>query len=149
MNDVALAQTALNAAPLLTATDLILYTISLKSLFEHSRQFYTFSNRGCKARNLVFQCDSFNYLTPAQHGWPCPIAIVGDGGWPILTARMDGAPVVAGIELAQEKARQRQSSGALNRPGFPRHSPSSGNSVSHTLLEQHLSSARSLRSSVC
>lgn len=37
--------------------------------------------------------------------WPCAIAIVDDGGWPILTARMDGAPVVAGIELAQGKAR--------------------------------------------
>lgn len=41
----------------------------------------------------------------AQHGWPCSIAIVDDGGWPILTARMDGAPVVAGIELAQGKAK--------------------------------------------
>lgn len=40
----------------------------------------------------------------AKH-WPCAIAIVDDGGWPILSARMDGAPVVAGIELAQGKAR--------------------------------------------
>ncbi|MGC6372213.1 GlcG/HbpS family heme-binding protein [Pseudomonas sp. S2.OTC.A_B10] len=38
-------------------------------------------------------------------GWPCALAIVDDGGWPILTIRMDGAPVVAGIELAQGKAR--------------------------------------------
>ncbi|NWC95969.1 MULTISPECIES: heme-binding protein [unclassified Pseudomonas] len=38
-------------------------------------------------------------------GWPCALAIVDDGGWPILTTRMDGAPVVAGIELAQGKAR--------------------------------------------
>jgi glc operon protein GlcG len=49
-------------------------------------------------------------LTAAQRTaeaahWPCAIAIVDDGGWPILTARMDGAPVVAGIELAQGKAR--------------------------------------------
>ncbi|MGB3126812.1 MAG: heme-binding protein [Pseudomonas sp.] len=41
----------------------------------------------------------------ADHGWPCALAIVDDGGWPILTLRMDGAPVVAGIELAQGKAR--------------------------------------------
>ncbi|RZO09556.1 heme-binding protein [Pseudomonas moorei] len=38
-------------------------------------------------------------------GWPCSIVIVDDGGWPILSARMDGAPVVAGIELARGKAR--------------------------------------------
>lgn len=43
--------------------------------------------------------------TAAAKGWPCAVAIVDDGGWPILTARMDGAPVVAGIELAQGKAR--------------------------------------------
>ena len=41
----------------------------------------------------------------ADKGWPCAVAIVDDGGWPILTLRMDGAPVVAGIELAQGKAR--------------------------------------------
>lgn len=41
----------------------------------------------------------------AEQGWPCALAIVDDGGWPILTARMDGAPVVAGVELAQGKAR--------------------------------------------
>ncbi|WP_029615967.1 GlcG/HbpS family heme-binding protein [Pseudomonas sp. PAMC 25886] len=41
----------------------------------------------------------------ADKGWPCALAIVDDGGWPILTLRMDGAPVVAGIELAQGKAR--------------------------------------------
>ncbi|OLY72968.1 glcG protein [Pseudomonas sp. ATCC PTA-122608] len=41
----------------------------------------------------------------AEKGWPCALAIVDDGGWPILTTRMDGAPVVAGIELAQGKAR--------------------------------------------
>lgn len=41
----------------------------------------------------------------ADKGWPCALAIVDDGGWPILTTRMDGAPVVAGIELAQGKAR--------------------------------------------
>lgn len=41
----------------------------------------------------------------ADNGWPCALAIVDDGGWPILTTRMDGAPVVAGIELAQGKAR--------------------------------------------
>jgi len=35
----------------------------------------------------------------------CAIAIVDDGGWPILSARMDDAPVVAGVELAQGKAR--------------------------------------------
>jgi glc operon protein GlcG len=41
----------------------------------------------------------------SQHGWPCAVAVVDDGGWPILTARMDSAPVVAGIDLAQGKAR--------------------------------------------
>lgn len=41
----------------------------------------------------------------AQHDWPCAIAIVDDGGWPILAERMDNAPVVAGIELAQAKAK--------------------------------------------
>ena len=41
----------------------------------------------------------------ADHGWPCALAIVDDGGWPILTTRMDGAPVVAGIALARGKAR--------------------------------------------
>ncbi|WDH20555.1 GlcG/HbpS family heme-binding protein [Pseudomonas chlororaphis] len=43
--------------------------------------------------------------TASTKGWPCAVAIVDDGGWPILSARMDGAPVVAGIELAQGKAR--------------------------------------------
>ncbi|OLF53320.1 GlcG/HbpS family heme-binding protein [Pseudomonas chlororaphis] len=43
--------------------------------------------------------------TATAKGWPCAVAIVDDGGWPILSARMDGAPVVAGIELAQGKAR--------------------------------------------
>lgn len=41
----------------------------------------------------------------AERGWPCAVAIVDDGGWPILAIRMDDAPVVAGIELAQGKAR--------------------------------------------
>ena len=43
--------------------------------------------------------------TADAKGWPCAVVIVDDGGWPILSARMDGAPVVAGIELAQGKAR--------------------------------------------
>ncbi|MEX5612751.1 heme-binding protein, partial [Pseudomonas protegens] len=43
--------------------------------------------------------------TAQAKGWPCAVAIVDDGGWPILGARMDGAPVVAGVELAQGKAR--------------------------------------------
>ena len=41
----------------------------------------------------------------AEKGWPCALAIVDDGGWPIPTIRMDAAPGVAGIELAQGKAR--------------------------------------------
>jgi len=38
-------------------------------------------------------------------GWPCAIVVVDDGGWPILGERMNGAPVVAGIQLAEGKAR--------------------------------------------
>ncbi len=41
----------------------------------------------------------------AAHKWPCAIAIVDDGGWPLSTLRMDGAPVVSGTDLAQGKAR--------------------------------------------
>lgn len=43
--------------------------------------------------------------TARAKGWPCAVVIVDDGGWPVLGARMDGAPVVAGMELAQGKAR--------------------------------------------
>ncbi|WP_409301948.1 GlcG/HbpS family heme-binding protein [Pseudomonas sp. KCJK8993] len=43
--------------------------------------------------------------TARAKGWPCAVVIVDDGGWPVLGARMDGAPVVAAIELAQGKAR--------------------------------------------
>lgn len=39
------------------------------------------------------------------HHWPCAISVVDDGGWDLASARMDGAPVVAGFDLAQGKAR--------------------------------------------
>ncbi|NBF11508.1 GlcG/HbpS family heme-binding protein [Pseudomonas sp. Fl4BN1] len=63
------------------------------------------------AHKAILTLDSAqNLLKAAQEtahakGWPCAVVIVDDGGWPILGARMDGAPVVAGIELAQGKAR--------------------------------------------
>jgi glc operon protein GlcG len=41
----------------------------------------------------------------SSHNWPCSIAVVDDGGWTLVQARMDGAPVVAGTELANGKAR--------------------------------------------
>jgi glc operon protein GlcG len=41
----------------------------------------------------------------SEHGWPCAISVVDDGGWVILSARMDGAPVVSGVDLAQGKAK--------------------------------------------
>jgi glc operon protein GlcG len=37
--------------------------------------------------------------------WPGVIAIVDDGGWPILIERMDNAALVAGVVLAPGKAR--------------------------------------------
>ncbi len=39
------------------------------------------------------------------HHWPCAISVVDDGGWNLASVRMDGAPVVAGSDLAQGKAR--------------------------------------------
>jgi glc operon protein GlcG len=36
---------------------------------------------------------------------PCVLAVVDDGGWLILLERMDGAPMLASIELARGKAR--------------------------------------------
>jgi glc operon protein GlcG len=53
------------------------------------------------ANHLVQAAQQF----ASEHGWPCAIAVVDDGGWAILTARMDGAPVVSGVDLAQGKAR--------------------------------------------
>lgn len=41
----------------------------------------------------------------ASHGWPCAISVVDDGGWTLAQVRMDGAPVVAGVDLAHGKAR--------------------------------------------
>jgi glc operon protein GlcG len=41
----------------------------------------------------------------AEKGWPAAISVVDDGGWPLLTERMDGAPVTVGPQLAQGKAR--------------------------------------------
>jgi glc operon protein GlcG len=50
-------------------------------------------------------------------GWPCVISVVDDDGLPILLTRMDGAAVLAGVELAPGKARTaalfRRESGAL------------------------------------
>ncbi|QIH09396.1 MULTISPECIES: heme-binding protein [unclassified Pseudomonas] len=54
-----------------------------------------------RAQNLLKAAQE----TAQAKGWPCAVVIVDDGGWPIIGARMDGAPVVAGIELAQGKAR--------------------------------------------
>jgi len=63
------------------------------------------------AQKAILTLDSAQRLLRAAQetahakGWPCAVVIVDDGGWPILGARMDDAPVVAGIELAQGKAR--------------------------------------------
>ena len=53
------------------------------------------------ARTLVKAAEQ----TATAKGWPCAIVVVDDGGWPILGERMNGAPVVAGIQLAEGKAR--------------------------------------------
>src|ERR1700675_183325 len=42
----------------------------------------------------------------AEHNhWAGVIAVVDDGGWPILVERMDHAALLAGVELAPGKAR--------------------------------------------
>ena len=40
-----------------------------------------------------------------RNHWPGTIAVVDDGGWPILIERMDHAALLAGVELAPGKAR--------------------------------------------
>jgi glc operon protein GlcG len=40
-----------------------------------------------------------------RNKWPGVIAVVDDGGWPILIERMDHAAILAGVELAPGKAR--------------------------------------------
>jgi glc operon protein GlcG len=40
-----------------------------------------------------------------RNNWPGVIAVVDDGGWPILVLRMDNAATLAGVELAPGKAR--------------------------------------------
>jgi glc operon protein GlcG len=40
-----------------------------------------------------------------RNHWPGAIAVVDDGGWPILIERMDHAALLAGVELAPGKAR--------------------------------------------
>ena len=40
-----------------------------------------------------------------RNHWPAAIAVVDDGGWPILIERMDHAALIAGVELAPGKAR--------------------------------------------
>ena len=40
-----------------------------------------------------------------RNHWPGVIAVVDDGGWPILIERMDHAALLAGVELAPGKAR--------------------------------------------
>src|SRR5436309_8688048 len=40
-----------------------------------------------------------------RNGWPCVLAVVDDGGWLVLLERMDGAPMLASVELAPGKAR--------------------------------------------
>jgi glc operon protein GlcG len=40
-----------------------------------------------------------------RNHWATVIAVVDDGGWPILIERMDHAAVLAGVELAPGKAR--------------------------------------------
>lgn len=45
-------------------------------------------------------------VSEAEHNnWPGVIAVVDDGGWPILVERMDHATLLAGVELAPGKAR--------------------------------------------
>ena len=41
----------------------------------------------------------------ARNHWAGVIAVVDDGGWPILIERMDHAAILAGVELAPGKAR--------------------------------------------
>src|SRR5882762_1685686 len=41
----------------------------------------------------------------ARNHWAGVIAVVDDGGWPILIERMDHAALLAGVELAPGKAR--------------------------------------------
>ena len=52
-----------------------------------------------------------------RNKWSAVIAVVDDGGWPILIERMDNAMILAGVELAPGKARTaamfRKPSGAL------------------------------------
>jgi glc operon protein GlcG len=40
-----------------------------------------------------------------RNNWAGVIAVVDDGGWPILIERMDNAALLAGVELAPGKAR--------------------------------------------
>jgi glc operon protein GlcG len=40
-----------------------------------------------------------------RNHWPGAIAVVDDGGWPILIERMDHAASIVGVELAPGKAR--------------------------------------------
>ncbi len=40
-----------------------------------------------------------------KNNWPGAIAVVDDGGWPILSERMDNAATTLGVQLATEKAR--------------------------------------------
>lgn len=40
-----------------------------------------------------------------ESGWPCVIAVVDEGGLPLVLLRMDNAAVPAGVELAPGKAR--------------------------------------------
>src|ERR1700734_1829862 len=40
-----------------------------------------------------------------RNHWAGVIAVVDDGGWPILIERMDHAALLAGVELAPGKAR--------------------------------------------
>src|ERR1700722_15235196 len=42
---------------------------------------------------------------PQRNHWAGVIAVVDDGGWPILIERMDHAALLAGVELAPGKAR--------------------------------------------
>jgi glc operon protein GlcG len=40
-----------------------------------------------------------------RNNWSAVIAVVDDGGWPILIERMDNPMILAGVELAPGKAR--------------------------------------------
>src|SRR5882672_11708879 len=53
------------------------------------------------ARKMVAAAE----VEASRNHWSGVIAVVDDGGWPILIERMDHAALLAGVELAPGKAR--------------------------------------------